>query len=89
MLGARNRAVAAILAGDNAQRFVGDHWSVGPHGLPVIGDVTGLMIGRIVERFPVHNNVVVVVQIEQGELGPEDAPLIYHERAYYAPGEPL
>jgi flavin reductase (DIM6/NTAB) family NADH-FMN oxidoreductase RutF len=89
MLGARNRSVAATLAGDNAQRFVGDHWSSGPYGLPVINDVTGVMIGRIIERFPVHNNAVIVVQIEQGELGAEDAPLIYHERAYYTPGRPL
>ena len=54
-------------------RFDGDHWYPGPHGLPIIKDVTSWMIGRIVERFPVHNNAVVVVQIEQGELGDDDS----------------
>ncbi|WP_158864654.1 flavin reductase family protein [Leifsonia sp. AG29] len=87
MLGARNKAVAEILSADNTQRFLGDHWFRGPHGLPVLRDVTAWMVGRIVERFPVHNSAVVVVQIEQGELGPEDAPLLYHERRYHRPTE--
>jgi flavin reductase (DIM6/NTAB) family NADH-FMN oxidoreductase RutF len=87
-LGVRNRTVAQKLAAANSQRFDGDHWYRGPHGLPIIKDVTSWMIGRIVERFPVHNNAVVVVQIELGELGEDDLPLLYHERTYFAPGEP-
>lgn len=86
MLGVRNRAVAEKLAADNAGRFDGDHWFRGPHGLPVIKDVTGWMVGRIVERFPVHNNAVVVVQIEEGALGEGDEALLYHERRYLTPG---
>lgn len=87
MLGARNRAVAEIMAREASQRFIGEHWHPGPHGLPVLNDVTAWMSGRILERVPVHNNAVVIVQIEQGELGADDAPLLYHERAYRTPGE--
>jgi flavin reductase (DIM6/NTAB) family NADH-FMN oxidoreductase RutF len=87
MLGVRNRAVAEKLAGANSERFDGDHWYPGPHGLPVIKDVTSWMVGRIVERFPVHNNAVVVVQIEEGSLGEDDEALLYHERRYLTPGE--
>lgn len=85
MLGARNKGVAEILSADNSRRFVGDHWHRGPHGLPIIKDVTTWMVARIVDRFPVHNSAVIVVQIEEGELGPEDAPLLYHERRYHRP----
>jgi flavin reductase (DIM6/NTAB) family NADH-FMN oxidoreductase RutF len=87
MLGVRNKGVAEILSADNSQRFLGDHWHRGPYGLPVINDVTSWMVGRIVERFPVHNSAVVVVQIEQGELGEPDEPLLYHERRYHRPSE--
>jgi flavin reductase (DIM6/NTAB) family NADH-FMN oxidoreductase RutF len=87
MLGVRNRGAAQKLSGDQSQRFEGDHWSPGPHGLPVIKDVTSWMVGRIVERFPVHNNAVIVVQIEEGGLGEDDRPLLYHERQYFQPGE--
>ncbi len=87
MLGARNRAIAEIMARDASQRFIGEHWRVGPHGLPVINDVTAWMSGRILQRVSAHNNAVVIVQIEQGELGPDDAPLLYHEGAYRTPGE--
>ena len=87
MLGVRNRDVAQKLAGDNAQRFDGDHWYEGPYGLPVIKGVTSWMVGRIVERIPVHNNAVVVVQIEEGQVGEDDDALLYHERRYLTPGE--
>jgi flavin reductase (DIM6/NTAB) family NADH-FMN oxidoreductase RutF len=89
MLGRRNRRLAEILSGPADQRFVGDHWSPGPHGLPVLHDVTAWMAGRIIERVSVHNSAVVVVKIENGELGAIDAPLLYHERFYHAPGDVL
>lgn len=87
MLGARNRRLAEIMSGDNAARFVGDHWHEGENGLPILDGVTTWMTGRIIERLQVHNSAVVVVQIESGEIGPDDEPLIYHERRYVRPGE--
>ncbi|MFZ4895282.1 flavin reductase family protein [Plantibacter sp. Mn2098] len=88
MLGAKNRPVAEQMSGDQRYRFVGDHWHEGPHGLPIVDGVTTWMIGRIVERFEVHNNAVVVVQIEDGGAGEDDDALLYHERTYRIPGEP-
>lgn len=89
MLGERNRALADILSGPNDRRFDGDHWYEGPYGLPVLNDVTSWMVGRIVERVPVHNSAVVVVQIEEGGIGEDDDALLYHERAYRTLGSVL
>jgi len=86
MLGAQNRAIAEKLAGPNAERFVGEHWKPGPYGLPVLTGVTSWMVGRVVERVSVHNNAVVVVQIEGGGMGTDDEALLYHERTYRVPG---
>ena len=86
LLGLRNRELAERLSGPNTERFVGDHWRVGPYGLPVLNNVTSWMVGRIVERVTVHNAAVVVAQIEGGGLGEDDDPLIYHERRYRALG---
>ncbi len=88
ILGARNRAVAAQLAADNDKRFDGDHWAPGPLGLPLIKDVPAWMLGRIVGRYPVHENAVIVVQIEDGGLGEPDEAMLYHEREFLRPGEP-
>jgi len=85
MLGARSRNLAQKLAGPAEQRFLGDHWREGPHGLPILDGATAWMVGRIVERVSVANNAVIVVQVEEGALGEDDAPLLYHERAYHAP----
>ena len=86
LLGARNRSLAHRLSGPNAERFAGDHWAPGPLGLPLLKDVPAWMLGRIVERVPVADNAVVVVQVEDGGLGLDDEALVYHERTYMAPG---
>jgi flavin reductase (DIM6/NTAB) family NADH-FMN oxidoreductase RutF len=89
ILGARNREIAQKLAGPREERFVGEHWAPGPHDLPVLRDVPAWMVGRIVERVPVHGNAVIVVQIETGGLGADDHGLLYHERRYFTPGETI
>ena len=84
-LGPRTQHLAAKLAADNAVRFEGEHWSPGPHGVPILLDVTSWMLGSIIEVHPVFDNAVVIVRIETGALGPEDEALLYHERAYQKP----
>jgi flavin reductase (DIM6/NTAB) family NADH-FMN oxidoreductase RutF len=88
MLGPQTRHLAEKMAADHSERFVGDHWTPGPHGVPVLSDVTAWMLGKIIEIHPVHNNAVIVVQIETGALGTEDDALLYHERRYLTPGPP-
>ena len=85
-LGPRTRHLAQLMAADNAVRFAGEHWSRGPHGVPILGDATAWMLGSILEVHPVYNNAVIVIQIEDGALGDEDEALLYHERAYMKPG---
>ena len=86
-MGARTRHLAERMSGDHDLRFTGDHWAPGPHGLPILEGVTSWMVGRIVERFPVAHNAVIVVQIEEGALGEPDDALLYHERTYLKPGD--
>ena len=86
MLGPRSRHQAERMAADHDVRFTGEHWHGGPHGVPILEDVTAWMLGSIVAVHPVHNNAVVVVQIEEGSLGDEDDALLYHERRYFRPG---
>lgn len=85
LLGLRNRDLAARMAGPAAERFAGDHWEDGPHGIPLLRGVTAWMSARVVERFPVHANAVVVVQVEQGGVGVDDDALLYHDRRYLRP----
>jgi flavin reductase (DIM6/NTAB) family NADH-FMN oxidoreductase RutF len=84
-LGPRTRHHAERMAADRDLRFAGDHFIAGPHGIPVVKDVTSWMLGRILEVHPVHGNAVVVVQIEDGSLGEPDEALLYHERTYMRP----
>jgi flavin reductase (DIM6/NTAB) family NADH-FMN oxidoreductase RutF len=85
MLGPRSKHHAARMAADRDVRFHGDHWHPGPHGVPILDGVTAWMFGTIIAVHEVHSNAVVVVQIEDGDLGEEDAALLYHERGYHTP----
>lgn len=85
MIGPRSRQLAERMAADNAERFRGDHWHEGAHGLPILDGVTAWMIATVIEVHAVHDNGVVVVQIDSGALGDEDEALLYHERRYLKP----
>jgi flavin reductase (DIM6/NTAB) family NADH-FMN oxidoreductase RutF len=87
MLSPRTRTVAQRMAADHRVRFEGSHWHPGPYDLPIISDATAWVVGRILEVHPVHQNAVVVVEIETGQLGDPEAALLYHERAYRVPGD--
>jgi flavin reductase (DIM6/NTAB) family NADH-FMN oxidoreductase RutF len=89
MLGVRNLGLAQKLSGPRDERFIGDHWEPGPHGLPRLRDVPAWMLGRIVARAPVANNAVVVVEVEDAGLGEPDDLLIYAERQYHRLGPAL
>ena len=87
MLGPHSKHHAERMAADRDARFTGDEWSAGAHGLPNLSGVTAVLIARIVTVHPVHGNAVVVVQVQDGELGAEDEALLYHERHYMRPAE--
>lgn len=87
ILGVRNRAVAHTLSLDADERFSGDHWAPGPLGLPLLKDVPAWMLGRVIGRYPVEESAIVAVRIEDGALGDEDIPVLYHERQYWRPGD--
>jgi flavin reductase (DIM6/NTAB) family NADH-FMN oxidoreductase RutF len=85
MLGPRNRHLAQRMAADHDLRFVGDHWRANTHGLPLLDGATAIAIGRIIGVHRIHNNAVVIVEIDHGMLGDDDEALIYHERTYMRP----
>jgi flavin reductase (DIM6/NTAB) family NADH-FMN oxidoreductase RutF len=89
MLGVDDKDLAIKMAGPAETRFAGDHWAPGPHDLPLLKGVPAWMLGRIVERVPVANNAVVVVEVEVGELGEYEEGLVYAERKYHRLGPEL
>jgi flavin reductase (DIM6/NTAB) family NADH-FMN oxidoreductase RutF len=89
MLGVDDKPLAIKMAGPAEERFAGDHWTPGPHDLPLLKGVPAWMLGRIVARLPVANNAVVVLEVEVGELGEYEEGLIYAERNYHRLGPEL
>ncbi|MET1064135.1 MAG: flavin reductase family protein [Arthrobacter sp.] len=84
MLGLENQDLAERFSRTD-DRFEGDHWALGPYGVPILRDVAGWLIGKIQMRLSFENNAVVVVEVVQGEVGPDGAPLLYHSGSYGQP----
>jgi flavin reductase (DIM6/NTAB) family NADH-FMN oxidoreductase RutF len=84
MLGLENQALADRFA-RTKDRFVGDHWEMGPHDVPVLKDVAGWLIGKIQMRLSFENNAVVVVEVVAGAVGADGTPLLYHSGSYGQP----
>jgi flavin reductase (DIM6/NTAB) family NADH-FMN oxidoreductase RutF len=84
MLGLENQELAARFASPG-NRFEGNHWEIGPHGVPILNDVAGWLIGEVQMRLSFENNAVVVVQVVDGQVGGDGSPLLYHGGSYGQP----
>ena len=81
-LGTDNVALAQKMAADHTKRFLDSDWKRGKHDLPIFEAASAVLICRIREIHNVESNAVVIVEIENGLIGAETNPLIYHERSY-------
>jgi flavin reductase (DIM6/NTAB) family NADH-FMN oxidoreductase RutF len=81
-LGIEQVDLAKKMAAAHELRFLDDDWQRGPHNLPVFNAASAVLIARVREIHSVESNAVVIVEIEEGLIGAERDPLIYHQRAY-------
>jgi len=80
-LGADTEHLGARFAGPTGERFQGDHWHE-EHGLPVLTDAAVTLITEISAVISQNDNAIVVLDILDGHLGEEQAPLLYHDRRF-------
>ncbi|MDX6329275.1 MAG: hypothetical protein QOI83_1658 [Streptomycetaceae bacterium] len=85
LLGEHQEELAATFARSGADRFGrSTAWRRGPHGVPLLDDVSAWLVGRVVARIPAGDHRIVVAQAIAGDpLGP-GRPLLYHEGAFNA-----
>jgi len=81
-LGTDSHELAQKMAGEASDRFVGDHWGPGPEGLPLLKGVSAWVEATVVERVEVEFAGMVAVRIVGGEIGPDQDPLVYHQKGY-------
>jgi flavin reductase (DIM6/NTAB) family NADH-FMN oxidoreductase RutF len=81
-LTSNNIELAKKMAAAHELRFLDDDWKRGPHQLPIFQSVAGVLIAKVREIHSIESNAVVIVEIEEGLIGAESEPLVYHQRAY-------
>lgn len=88
-LGINNLELAKKMAAAHELRFLDNDWTRGPRDLPIFNDASAVLIARVREIHSVESNAVVIVEIQEGLIGPETDALIYHQRSYKATSIPL
>ena len=81
--------IARLMAGSHLHRFDGNHWEPDSHGLPRIHGVRALLEATVVSVTEFGDNATVIVEISDGEMATECAPLVYVERRFHAVGDVL
>lgn len=82
MLSVDNRGLAEKMAGEASERFIGDHWSPGPDGLPLLNGTHAWLHARIVQIMEVDFSAAVAVRILAGGLGQPADALVYQGKGY-------
>ncbi|WP_158556173.1 MULTISPECIES: flavin reductase family protein [Sinorhizobium/Ensifer group] len=84
LLADRQGTIARRFATPGIDRFEDTHWCE-EHALPRIDDTLAWMKGRVSDRLPLGDHLLLTAAIEHGET--EDrVPLLYWKRAFYRPG---
>jgi flavin reductase (DIM6/NTAB) family NADH-FMN oxidoreductase RutF len=82
MLSVENQDLAEKMAGEASERFVGDHWSPGPDGLPLLKGTHAWLHARVVQVMEVDFSATVAVRILAGGLGSPADALVYQGKGY-------
>jgi flavin reductase (DIM6/NTAB) family NADH-FMN oxidoreductase RutF len=85
LLGEHQEELAATVARSGADRFgQSTAWRRGPHGVPLLEDVSAWLVGRVVARIPAGDHRIVVAQAIAGDPQGPGRPLLYHQGTFNA-----
>ncbi|WP_435822187.1 flavin reductase family protein [Actinacidiphila alni] len=87
ILGDHQEVLAGTFARSGADRFgPATDWAPGPHGVPVLGEVSAWLVCRVVARIPAGDHRIVVAQAVAGDPRGPGGPLLYHRGGFNALG---
>ncbi|WP_127131447.1 flavin reductase family protein [Georgenia sp. SYP-B2076] len=83
LLAAEQHDVATRFAARGVDRFAGVDWCPLPAGEPVLGGTTAWVRGRIEQRVPVGDSLLITVHALLAEHSRSENPLVYKGRTYH------
>ncbi len=83
--------VARIFATSGLDKFATVAWSSGPSGEALVDGCGAYLLGRITDRVPAGDNVMVLAEVADAWVARAGAPLLYHDGRYtsLAPRPPV
>ncbi|GAB3039830.1 flavin reductase family protein [Parafrigoribacterium mesophilum] len=88
----RNQTELAALfggeTGDEIDKFTRCHWAEGPHGVRVLGGVTGWMVGSVLEQVPLGDHVGFLLDPLECQRENTGDVLMFRQVMGLSPGHP-
>ncbi len=85
VLGEHQEELAALFARSGADRFAPPtRWRTGPHGVPLLEEVSAWLVGRVAARVPAGDHQIVVAEAVAGNPDGPGRPLLYHQGRFNA-----
>ncbi|WNI19884.1 flavin reductase family protein [Streptomyces sp. ITFR-21] len=84
ILGEHQEDLAAVFARSGADRFGSDTaWSVGPHGVPLLDEVSAWLACQVIARVQAGDHWLVIARAMAGDSEGPGGPLLYHEGNFH------
>ncbi|SEG89964.1 NADH-FMN oxidoreductase RutF, flavin reductase (DIM6/NTAB) family [Actinacidiphila yanglinensis] len=84
ILGDHQQELAAVFAKSGADRFgPPTSWSLGPHGVPLLGGVQAWLVGRVAGMVTAGDHRIVVAQAVAGDPDGPGGPLVHHRGGFH------
>ncbi|WKU07178.1 flavin reductase family protein [Micromonospora sp. HUAS LYJ1] len=85
LLGEGQHEAARTFATSGIDRFAAHaDWRPGPYEVPLLNSPIAWLVGRVAERIPAGDHVIVLVEALRGQHTGDGAPLLYHKGQYAA-----
>lgn len=78
--------LARLLATRGADKFSGDGFVSGAHGLPIVRDALATLICRTEARFPGGDHTIITAAVEQAEAAAAADAMVHYARSFWSVG---
>ncbi|MDI5965359.1 flavin reductase family protein [Streptomyces sp. SL13] len=83
VLGEHQEELAATFARSGADRFAPPtRWRTGPHGVPLLEDVSGWLVCHVSARVAAGDHHIVIAEAVEGAGDGPGGPLLYHQGGF-------
>ncbi|MCY0881442.1 MAG: flavin reductase family protein [Firmicutes bacterium] len=85
ILSQTQKDLADLFASDRLDKFAHISYHFSTQGTPLLDGCVAYMEGRVAQILPAADHQLILAEIQQGAVNPEEAPLMFYQSRYWQP----